>query len=635
MVTKDKDRHSRWDQPTQSHRLSASIPLQVRQPRVKAIPEVNTALSQAISSRSPTYSPPPALNATRPKTMLHPAERRREHSLRCNDPQYDGLKDSDHSLRHHSVPVAPWNRHQLVARAPPFDVQSVTEDEDSDEEPEGSSLGLIDFCDNYGCDASHSHDKCTLERRCRGCHSRNHFWTDCPMTCKECRSTRHIPKYCDDFQTPNSQGIAFPRYSHSRNPSLEPGQVEESPLPSKTMPTSRALIREQRKSPICSPVKDDRPLQRLEERPTIEPYRPPKNTDSYRPDKLSGRPQDLSSPDTILPERPPPSRILDFRHRDKEYCEYWLRTGRCSYMDTYLGCKYKHAIPNEQTLRHMGIHELPSEVKSRLGLQQAPLLRTPPTGPSSKGSTIKAKDTDSLQQSSKVRQAPRGTSNLQSTQAKQLPQGKPGLTQHQVKVHPQGPLSTQSSPSASLSVATSHLPKYSPSPPTGRGEKLPVLAESGHKIAKPVETDVFEAQQSANTRSGVRPSKSDKIDSSEEQRSYESPSEDHLANTPSTTQPSQPDRTVLAEEQGSLSAPNEDHPINITNATQIFNPEKLKAFEEEEFFKQKRHEAELKRKEQEQILLQKMALKRKAEEQDMEFKHELRMAKVRKGDIVE
>ena len=41
----------------------------------------------------------------------------------------------------------------------------------------------------------------------------------------------------------------------------------------------------------------------------------------------------------------------------KQYCTHWIRTGNCDYMQE--GCKYKHEVPDESTLREIGIRTYP------------------------------------------------------------------------------------------------------------------------------------------------------------------------------------------------------------------------------------------------------------------------------------
>ena len=45
----------------------------------------------------------------------------------------------------------------------------------------------------------------------------------------------------------------------------------------------------------------------------------------------------------------------------KQYCTHWIRTGNCDYIQE--GCKYKHVIPDIDTLREIGIRTFPRWVR--------------------------------------------------------------------------------------------------------------------------------------------------------------------------------------------------------------------------------------------------------------------------------
>jgi hypothetical protein len=61
--------------------------------------------------------------------------------------------------------------------------------------------------------------------------------------------------------------------------------------------------------------------------------------------------------------RPTPSGVQPDIDK-KEYCSYWIRTGECDY--TQQGCRYKHEMPDIQTLNCIGFRDFPLWWKQRL-----------------------------------------------------------------------------------------------------------------------------------------------------------------------------------------------------------------------------------------------------------------------------
>ena len=101
-------------------------------------------------------------------------------------------------------------------------------------------LSIPEICDNLGCNGPHNHDDCPVPRRCWGCRSSNHFWSQCPMTCKECGSRRHVPEYCNSFEAPDSHGKAYPRglqvRGNKQNSSFSPSTSKASPCDNRECP---------------------------------------------------------------------------------------------------------------------------------------------------------------------------------------------------------------------------------------------------------------------------------------------------------------------------------------------------------------------------------------------------------------
>ena len=201
------------DYPFQGHRVSSLTPS-----KIQKVTDIQAAGSPS-SRRLFTYSPPPVATPTAPKAMLYAAlasEVSTPASLGLIRP-YEGRYVSDPSITHLSSPaVAPWNEHQARAQQLQCQQTEPYEEPSSDRSTGKQPLNSVETCDNYGCNGFHNHDDCPLEKRCWGCRSPNHFWIDCPMTCKDCESARHIPKHCSDFLTVDIHGMAHPRRPSTR-----------------------------------------------------------------------------------------------------------------------------------------------------------------------------------------------------------------------------------------------------------------------------------------------------------------------------------------------------------------------------------------------------------------------------------
>ena len=61
--------------------------------------------------------------------------------------------------------------------------------------------------------------------------------------------------------------------------------------------------------------------------------------------------------------RPTPSTLPPDVEK-KTYCTYWIRTGECDY--TQQGCRYKHEVPDLETLNRIGFRDFPLWWKRRL-----------------------------------------------------------------------------------------------------------------------------------------------------------------------------------------------------------------------------------------------------------------------------
>lgn len=206
-----KQRALRWGQPFQKHKSSNLTPS-----KIQKVTDIQAAGSPS-SQRSSRYSPPPVATPTAPKAMMYAALKSdlSTPAVSALINECEGRYISNPSTTHLSPPkVAPWDAHQV--RAQHTQCQQI---QPYEEHPSVQSTGhqlpdSVEMCDNFGCDGYHSHSDCPLEKRCWGCRSPNHFWSDCPMTCRDCGSARHIPKHCSDFLAVDSYGMA-----HLRRPS--------------------------------------------------------------------------------------------------------------------------------------------------------------------------------------------------------------------------------------------------------------------------------------------------------------------------------------------------------------------------------------------------------------------------------
>ena len=330
------------------------IPTQIQQPQVKLNSKEKEAFEQSSSSRSSSYSPPSTVNSIVPRIMDRPCVNALESSLPNKDPRQatpDVSEGSD------SSPDVPWNPHRSGTEINPWVIESSSEDEDedSDEDIVQDTLDDANLCDNYGCNDLHHRDNCPLPKVCWGCRSSIHFWTGCRMTCVKCKSARHKSDFCDDFIFPEGQALAYPSQLW-RKKQIQVESVSKRISLSKRF--SPATCKNQNPAPYKMVGDCYRP--RYRHPSTFKSFRPSSIIDRYRPSESSTLPR------LIVPTAPK----ADLRNQNKIYCEYWLRTGRCSFEDTHNGCRYKHEKPDEWTLREMGIYNLPAVVEQKVSLQQ-------------------------------------------------------------------------------------------------------------------------------------------------------------------------------------------------------------------------------------------------------------------------
>ena len=545
-----------------------------QQAHTRAVSKASNASIESQSSRSPSYSPPPVLSSTKLRATMNPYTNVKDPRLRDGNPRFTDSRKSDDTESQLSSLVAPWNGHLAGTQVSPYVIDSADEDDDSEDsnvEIGPKSSMEDDPCDNCGCNGPHNHDDCPLEKRCTDCHALDHFWTECQMICKDCGSPRHILKYCPNFRAPNAQGIAYPRqtqpqdgstFTVERKRELETKSHQRiEPLLSsdKRLATSSTSKGKQQKSPTHGAAGYEQPASHSKGRPKIDCYRPPTSIDSYRPHRLSESPRVSQVSD--IPTGPKTDRYarpwrVDERSHTKVYCEYWLKTGHYNYEHTHAGCKYEHEVPDQRTLQDLGIHDLPTVVRRQASLQQTFLSSKAPRVPPA--------------------HFPR--------EARQKPAMQAETTL--VKPEPDPPCSSLKS------SATPSEPLPSSSCSTNRNPFPPPLSKENYPASNGGRLGGFKLEKPKVSISTTKEHPTEFIDG---------------ATFPNLGTRNSP--PMLKEDhRGSTVSGSEGQ-------SQSLKSDKMKAFEEEEFFKQKRHEAEM---------------KRRRDEFELEYQHALRMAEPRK-----
>ncbi|KAK3167627.1 hypothetical protein OEA41_010754 [Lepraria neglecta] len=286
-----------------------------------------------------------------------------------------------------------------------------------------------------------------------------------------------------------------------------------------------------------------------------------------------------------------PSRTHD-ENGNKIYCTFWLRTGHCAYEATPRGCTLKHEIPPDEAIqRGIGINisapwlrndpvvqELEHERQSRRSSGLF-IHRERMAGPSLTGMRLLSRESRPNPDPS-VQDAFRSIKWLQERDQNPEPAR---LHTNTSNSSLQEPSNQQQPPRQSVRENFQSL-----GPP-------PELSESYQESRTPALTKYKPAAIMAESRP---------------QKTYASP------HTPILQKSGSRQPTVFKEEGGS-GRPDIPKPELATSKSKSTGDDsaKMKEFEEEEYFKRKRHEAEMARKVEEQIL---------------EYEHELRMVELRK-----
>lgn len=180
-------------------------------------------------SRSSSYSPPPS-KPKAPKGTLGAVAKPKEPFPPVLGKRSTKQRPSCSPSLTPSMMYAPWNDHQsgmgdpAILSTPEYEVElSDSEVDHPVKRARRNSLlpESIKLCDNFGCNAMHSHLDCPLGVKCWGCRANTHYTSACPMTCVKCGFAGHAQKFCEDFEIDTRAGIPRPR-----RPTVKPASAD-------------------------------------------------------------------------------------------------------------------------------------------------------------------------------------------------------------------------------------------------------------------------------------------------------------------------------------------------------------------------------------------------------------------------
>ena len=197
-----------------------------------ASPQIETSTYSSFKpspSRDSSYTPPPSKPKAPKRTLRAVAK------AKGPIPPVLGKRTSKKSPSYSpsltpSIPYAPWNDHQsgmgdsAILSTSEYGVEISDCEVDRPVKrarrnsllPESAKL-----CDNYGCNAMHSHLDCPIGKKCWGCRANTHYTSACPMTCVKCGFAGHAQKFCEDFEMDTRAGIPRPR-----RPTVQPATAD-------------------------------------------------------------------------------------------------------------------------------------------------------------------------------------------------------------------------------------------------------------------------------------------------------------------------------------------------------------------------------------------------------------------------
>jgi len=597
-----RKRASRWGQPFRTHKSPNLIPS-----KIQKITDIHAAASPS-SQQSSNYSPPPVETPTAPRAMMYAALKSEvSTSATSGLIQHEGRYCSDPSTTQHSSSiVAPWDEHRAKAKQMQCQEFQPYEEHPSAQRSGQQSFNSVEMCDNFGCNGYHHHDDCPLEKRCWGCRSRNHFWSDCPMTCRDCGSARHIPKHCADFLEVDSQGMA-----HVRRPSSRRASATQVRLPvERVFACDNYGCRDMHshfdcplpficwgcRSPdhfwaSCHEICDECGAKRhtaeychefeLWRDGLSRPKRPPQDVITYAMRRQ--REQEIDREQGVeLSDSTPTWQRTPSSTTKKKSLPIVIKTDRD---DSLLSCQAQDQYDPKKPAMIGRYH-----LQARQSLDTDRPLELPRSNHESKTSAASQDGSHSslyTMKDTRVRDREYCTFWLRMGRCnyEHTPLG--CKYKHEVP-------DEETLQAMGIQFVPKWLRETERPPPTSWVYKAPVSTnaplQGGQQPRRKQES--ARAQSISGTSARALP-------------------------TPSTTASRPPLRpSPQYNRAGSLTPASQlDYRPSTSPGVQPFMSEKMKAFEEEEYFKQKRHEAEM---------------KRRADEQKLEYEHELRMAKLRR-----
>lgn len=532
-------------------------------------------------------------------------------------------------------------------------------------------------CDNFSCHGLHSHFDCPLPTICWGCRATDHFWSGCNARCDKCGLQRHISKYCNEFES-WMDGKSRPKKSQE--------EIRRVIAVKRQWETQKQLaeVSNTRRDNINDSTSSTREYGRL----TPQGSHPEEHGNSLGAHHTQTMPSPAipTQPRSLITRRNFFPALQHGPNGEKIYCTYWLRTGKCKFESDSVGCSLKHKVPAEKELQDgIGIHfgspwlqddpivreyykkiqgthissDKTSEERGQHELNRRPSLTDSPTrvreslrspDPTKKPTTtISPLVRESFHQPAEhVRSAKQSIRNdleslephdqileprsepRKSTLSKLKPpieakeqrrRTSESLQRH--KNHPEESRSISSRdkaaqienhPRSKLLGTVDPLRSYSYGSRSAHNGGTETASESPSlvgkdptKAASPTApraiTETLAKMPNADRNNGITAKSSSPKDPLPPKTPYVNPTH---------TSPPPP---------SSLPAP---------AAHESTRAAKLSAFEEEEFFRQRKHEAEMARKEEELRLVYMHEMARKEEELRLLYEHEKRMAELRR-----
>lgn len=545
-------------------------------------------------------------------------------------------------------------------------------------------------CDNFPCHGLHSHFDCPLPTTCWGCRATDHFWSGCHARCDKCGLQRHISKYCNEFES-WMDGKSRPKKTQEeirrviavkrqRQTEMQLAEVS-NPQPHSLSDTTASP------TPLLPPSKQSASSSTREYgQLTPNGSHPEEHSNSLATQHIQTMPSQAipTQPRMVITRMNFPV-LQHGPNGEKIYCTYWLRTGHCRFKNDSIGCSLKHKVPAEKRLQDgIGI-----DFRSPW-LQDDPIVREyhkkihstliPSNKPSGELGQHELNHQSSLTGSHTRKREPLSSQDRVKKPATTMP--------HLVRESPEQP-AEQVQP-AKKSLRNDFKPLEAPadiSEPLSEPKKSPLTklkpsieakqprrrtSESlyRHKTHPEESRSISPHHTAAQIENYPKPKLSGTVDPlrsySYGYRSARNDGAESASESPNITTPQTKDLTkaavptaprAIAETLARM--PNSDRkkdvaarsnspketlppktssaepkhitPLPSTSPThESSRAAKLSAFEEEEFFLQRKHEAEMARKEEELNLVYMHEMARKEEELRLLYEHEKRMAELRK-----